>query len=182
MAWEITADELLERYAAGERNFAGVDLNPSNSIDRGRVKLSRWDWVDKIVLDLSGINLRGANLFRVELSRCNLSGADLFGACLKNSGLAFSDLRNANLRGAYMYETVLTGADLTGADLTYANLTNAVLIDANLTNVECDWSIWIGTNLTNSKPGGACYRDAALIWHTTLSSGDIDPGPYLNNS
>ena len=28
MAWEITTTELLERYAVGERNFAGIDLLP----------------------------------------------------------------------------------------------------------------------------------------------------------
>jgi hypothetical protein len=27
MGWKMTAVELLERYAAGERDFAGVDLN-----------------------------------------------------------------------------------------------------------------------------------------------------------
>ena len=26
MVWEITAEDLLVRYAAGERNFAGVEL------------------------------------------------------------------------------------------------------------------------------------------------------------
>ena len=26
MVWEITLEELLERYADGERNFAGIDL------------------------------------------------------------------------------------------------------------------------------------------------------------
>ena len=179
MVWEMTAEELLARYKAGERNFAGVDLNPN--CDMEWVKLSRWDWVNKTVLDLQGINLRGANLFRVELSRCNLASADLFGACLIMSGLAFSNLRNANLRGANLHSSILTGADLTGADLSYANFTHAVLIDADLTNVESDWSIWINTNLTNAK-GGGCYGDATLIWHTTLSHGGIDEGPYLNNS
>ncbi|MEM7592838.1 MAG: pentapeptide repeat-containing protein [Cyanobacteria bacterium P01_A01_bin.83] len=178
MAWEITVDELRARYAAGERNFAGVDLNPSCSGDW--IKLNQWDWVNKKILDLRGINLRGANLFRVELSRCNLAGADFFGASLMMGGLAFSDLRNANLRGASLHDCVLRGADLTGADLSYANLTNAVLLDADLTGTLVEWTIFIGTNLTGIK-GGSCYGDAALIWNTTMWDGTIEPGPYVHN-
>ena len=47
MVWEITATELLARYEKGERNFAGVDLNPS----------CEHDWVNLGQTDLREINL-----------------------------------------------------------------------------------------------------------------------------
>jgi len=52
----------------------------------------------------------------------NLTGADLRGANLRGANLTGANLRGANLRGA----------DLTGANLTYANLRGADLTDANL--------------------------------------------------
>ena len=48
MSWKITAEELLRRYADGERDFAGVDLHG---------------------VDLSGAVLTGINLDRADLSK-----------------------------------------------------------------------------------------------------------------
>ncbi len=64
----MTAEELLERYAAGERDFAGVDLNGVN---------------------LSGAVLTGINLERADLSTVNFSGADLSGYYGRSLSLKF---------------------------------------------------------------------------------------------
>ncbi|MBI4300618.1 MAG: pentapeptide repeat-containing protein [Chloroflexi bacterium] len=58
-------------------------------------------------MDLSGADLRGANLQKAFLTRVDLSGAQLQNA----------DLREANIGG-----TNLSGANLAGADLTSANM------------------------------------------------------------
>ena len=63
MSWKMTAEELLERYAAGERDFAGVDLN--------------------------GAVLTGINLDRADLSRVNFTGANLSGYYGKSLSLKF---------------------------------------------------------------------------------------------
>lgn len=55
----MRAEELLEIYAEGERNFPKAQLSSANL--KGA--------------DLSGINLQGATLYRA-----NFSGADLTGA------------------------------------------------------------------------------------------------------
>ena len=59
--------------------------------------------------------------------KCDLSGADLRVANLVDADLTRADLVDADLTGAN-----LTGAYLTGADLTEANLTRADLTEANL--------------------------------------------------
>ena len=50
-----TAEELLARYAEGERDFIGANLSGAN---------------------LSGANLSGAELRNAKLSKARLSGAD----------------------------------------------------------------------------------------------------------
>ena len=77
--------------------------------------------------DLSGADLRVANL-----RDANLYGADLYGA----------DLRVANLRDANLYGADLYGADLRGANLRDANLRDANLRGANLYGADLDFSCW----------------------------------------
>ena len=66
----MDGEELFRRYAAGERDFSGVDLSGAN--------LSR--------VELRDINLSGANLSRVDLSWANLSGANLSGVSASGWG------------------------------------------------------------------------------------------------
>ena len=61
--------------------------------------------------DLTGVNLRGATLYKA-----NLSGADLSEAYLYKANLSGADLRRANLYGAYLYGAKLRLADLREAD------------------------------------------------------------------
>jgi hypothetical protein len=98
--------ELLARYAAGERDFRGVNL--------GCAKL--------FCANLSGVNLssadlRSAALMYVDLSGANLSGADLKYAHLSASNLSGSNLSNADLTYANLVEADFTDATLTGAKL-----------------------------------------------------------------
>ena len=60
----MTAQELLAAYAAGERNFSGADLD--------RAHLNR--------AHLEGADLSRANLSRADLLDVSLSGANLNGA------------------------------------------------------------------------------------------------------
>jgi hypothetical protein len=58
----------------------------------------------------------------VNLSDVNLSGADLRGAYMRDVNLSGADLRGADLRGAYMRGANLSDVNLSGADLRGANL------------------------------------------------------------
>ncbi|MCU0540993.1 MAG: pentapeptide repeat-containing protein [Oscillatoriaceae cyanobacterium Prado104] len=105
------ADDLIKRYEAGERDFRGVYLNGVKTLQN---------------INLSGADLRDANLGSVDLRAANLSGANL-----ENANLSSAELSQANLSGTNLTGTVLTDARLIRANLTNAILTNADLTDAN---------------------------------------------------
>jgi uncharacterized protein YjbI with pentapeptide repeats len=117
----MTAQELLERYQQGERNFSGIDLQDA-SLQNISLRHS----------DLLGANLRGANLYHADLRGTNLSGADLWRADLRQANLQGAILHNADLRDTNMREANLRGAILRDADLRDALLWRANLHEADL--------------------------------------------------
>jgi uncharacterized protein YjbI with pentapeptide repeats len=82
--------------------------------------------------NLSGANLREADLSGADLSRANLRVADLSGADLSRANLRVADLSGANLREADLSEADLSRANLSRANLRGANLSGADLSEANL--------------------------------------------------
>lgn len=103
----MNKDELLRRYAAGERNFSGVVLRDAD--------------------------LSGANLERVIFDGADLSNTNLVDANLDSADLSNADLTNANLSGANLYCSKMYGANFTNANLSNANLTSIIFDGANLT-------------------------------------------------
>ena len=122
--------------------------------------------------DLSDANLSGADLRGADLSDANLSGADLSSANLSDANLSGADLSSANLSsadlyGANLYGANLRGADLSSADLSSANLRYADLSYADLRSVKADfWAIL--TTARKEIPG--------LI--TAMREGRIDGSTY----
>ncbi len=113
--------DFLARYAAGERDFAKINLNEADlsgvNLTLANLQTSELIWA----------NLEKANLYYINLSSAKLRHANLSGAMLRSSNLQGTDFLNANLRGADLSWSNLNGANLTGADLTDANLKNAIL-------------------------------------------------------
>jgi len=72
----------------------------------------------------------------IDLAGANLTGADLRRANLTDANLAWTDLAGANLTGAD-----LRRADLTDAKLTWTDLAGANLAGANLTGADLDYSV-----------------------------------------
>ncbi|PSB05289.1 pentapeptide repeat-containing protein [Merismopedia glauca] len=103
--------EILQRYAAGDRNFAGVDL-------RG--------------MQLAGVNLSGANLIGAMFNSADLSNSQLDGAKLVIADLTAANLTGASLKKAKLVGAILHQANLTDADLSYADLTDVDLQDVDL--------------------------------------------------
>ena len=78
-AHPMTAEQLLEAYGAGKRDFRNVYLDGEN---------------------LSYENLSGVDLTGAKLKNCNLTGTDLNSAILRGTYLEGTDLSDANLSGA----------------------------------------------------------------------------------
>lgn len=83
--------ELLDRYAAGERYFAGAQLRK--------------------------VNLSGARLWRVNLSRADLTGANLSGSMIEDADFSWADLTGADLSGARCHGARFVGAIISQARL-----------------------------------------------------------------
>ncbi|WP_299408911.1 pentapeptide repeat-containing protein [Acaryochloris sp. IP29b_bin.148] len=106
--------QLTEKYEAGERNFAQINLKDEA---------------------LPGINLTLTDLQAANLVWCNLRKASLSHANLTSAELRHADLTDANLQGATLQGTDLQGAKLQGANLSWAVLRGTNLTDADLTDV-----------------------------------------------
>lgn len=161
----MDAEELLRRYAAGERNFAGVDLFSGS----GRLNLKG--------ADLRGINLRGAMLHFADLSGANLSDAQLIGANLEHIVLREADLSRANLEGANLKCANLDSANLNYACLNYANLYLTSLKNSNLLYAELRWCILIKTDLHGAKDLNLSNMSGLIVWYVTLPDGSFEKGP-----
>ncbi|MFI7601032.1 pentapeptide repeat-containing protein [Actinoplanes sp. NPDC049681] len=100
--------------------------------------------------DLRSVNLGGADLTGAQIRYANLARAWLPGVTLNSSDLKGTDLRHANLAGAYLVNSALPGAclmeaDLTGADLRGADLRGADLRARNLGAARLDGAHWDAT-------------------------------------
>jgi uncharacterized protein YjbI with pentapeptide repeats len=89
----MTAEELLERYAAGERDFSGVELTNISLI---RAKLSE--------IDLTNASLTNIDLTESNLSSANLTGAKLTKITLTGVNLAGVNLTDTDLRGTINFD------------------------------------------------------------------------------
>ena len=113
--WEV--EEILKRYADGEREFLYVDLS--------RADLSTVDFGER---SLKGVIYSK----KIKFSHANLSNANLSSANLRNAFMQFVNLTNANLNNANLERTLLEGANLKGANLCSTNLAGADLTNADL--------------------------------------------------
>lgn len=165
----ITPTDLLKRYTAGERNFAGV---------RFFANTDRTDVLRKA--DLSNIILSGAYLASVNLVRANLRGAQMVGAYLFRASLTEANLIDADLTGANLVRASLYNANLTRAKLFGATLLETRLGGAELTDARFDDSILFRVNLsriklTEGRPRGIICP-CAFIWETTMPDGQFEAG------
>jgi len=147
----MNAEEILKKYATGERTFAGVNLNEAN---------------------LSGANLSHAELSQANLSVANLSGSNLSHANLSGAKLNVTKLSGANLSHANLTDAILNVANLAMADLSYAEMSNASLVRAELTRTDLS-----GANLNRANLSGADLKDAklrgAVLSNANLSRSDL---------
>jgi len=112
---EMSASELLERYASGERNFAGIRVSEFRDL-QGAI--------------LSNANFCGAvlegSMIGTDFSRSYLIGAELAEVSLEKALL-----QHTRLDGATLAQSILSGADLTHARLVRAELDETLVQKTN---------------------------------------------------
>jgi uncharacterized protein YjbI with pentapeptide repeats len=113
-------------------------------------------------VSLNGAQLEKANLIEATLNKTNLLQANLGDANLSNANLVEVTLRLAYLKGANLSNADLSRADLHGADLRDANLTGANLSEANL-DIVYDRDGDFETSLRNADLSHANLRGASLV-------------------
>lgn len=116
-----SSEELIRRYASGERCFLFADLSMA-TLDGVDLQSAELTMANLRAASLAGANLAGAVLRDANLTGAYLDGARLSGADLESARLTGADLVGADLKGAQLYE-----ADLSGADLSKTNLNEASL-------------------------------------------------------
>jgi len=105
----MTEHELLQRYAEGERDFQGANLQGAFLIDA----------------DLRDANLQGADLSFAFLMDADLRDATLSGANLKNAALHGTNLRCITLCGATIDGAILNHDAVGGPGHILCALTDA---------------------------------------------------------
>ncbi len=112
-------------------------------------------------LDLSGLNLRSANLTEASLKNTFFSSAG------KDKQTGTSDDAIADFSGAELKAADLTNAKLVGVSLQRANLILANLSDSNLSNAQVQ-----DANLSSSKLVGA-NLEGAMLTDSSLTGADL---------
>jgi uncharacterized protein YjbI with pentapeptide repeats len=101
--------------------------------------------------DLSGTDLRRANLKKAALQGVIFKDANLRGTDLSQADLHGSDLHKAILIRAHFSAADLTEASFSGADLSEANLSEANLKEANFSEAHLLGALLLGADLDKAK-------------------------------
>ena len=171
----MNREELLERYAKGERYFSYANLRHAD------LRGANLSGANLRGANLSGANLSGANLSGANLSGANLSGANLSGANLSDADLSYADLSGANLSDADLRGANLSGANLSDADLRGANSSGANLRCANLSDADLSYADLSYANLSGANLIGAIGATLAFARCSFLPDGDIVGWKKLKN-
>lgn len=197
---EMTRDELVERYNAGERIFDGIKLVEWSLSGLSKTKL--YKLFKGVVLrdimlrgadirfenpglnmtgaDLSGANLRGAYFERVDLTGANFTGADLRGATFKECYVNNAIIRHANLFSANISGSRFGESDFTGSNLGEINAAFAEM--GGCKNIGIEYGILVGTNFQGAETTeGRICSSMNLIWNTIMPSGRTLEKPQWGN-
>ncbi len=155
----MDAQDLLQRYARGQRDFSHADLQSA---------------------DLSHQNLSGIGLAQANLSGANLTGADLHAANLRQAILKGANLTGANLTAANLRRTNFMDALLDTACLESAAMLGAILPDGTV--VETQTVSGSGRSLNpgdNNHAEGRTENPGNLVPEFAPHSGALPPASAL---
>lgn len=130
---EVTCRNILQAYAAGVREFNGIELVESPA-SRDSATLARSVLADAkfVSANLQNVDLSGADLSRAHFVDSSLRGANLSGARLVGSRITYSFLTGANLERADLSGIVIDRADFACVNLQSANLDDTFIYAVDL--------------------------------------------------
>ncbi|MCG8538146.1 MAG: pentapeptide repeat-containing protein [Pseudomonadales bacterium] len=169
---------LPQKDEASECPYEGVKLTRDDLIavqchaESSSVNLCK---VNLRSLDLSGIDLNGANFVQAQLEGANLRGANLSGANFNEAFLSYANLKEANLSGAFLVDAHVNSANLSRANLSKAFLAGAFVSWSDLSGANLREAVLVGvllveTNLSGADLSGADLSGANLrgaIWNVS---------------
>ena len=167
----MQAEDILKKYAAGERNFAAVII-PEINLSRANLSGINFSNATLSIANLSGSNLSEANLSGAKLNVTRMSGANLSKAKLNGAILNVANLVRANLSEAELIQAALIRAELIRADLSRANLQETNLNGADLREAKLRQVNLSGANLSEADMRGTSLAGANLE-RATLSGTDL---------
>ncbi len=150
------AQQLLELYSTGERNFQAIELIGAE-LNGAFLCNADFSHAEMMLASLNEVSMEKTKLNRAYLSGADFIDAYLHQAELINANLVGADLSGANLTQANLTGCNLGGANLSNADLSNANLTEAVLIGANLEGANLERAIILGCNFQEAN-----FKDTIL--------------------
>ena len=168
----MKAEELLEKYAEGERDFEeeeilGCDFSNAQLSDASLSGASWYVFTQyeriKGQPNFSGANLENARCVQTDLAGSNLAEANLTKADLTEASIDSANLHNANLQEANLAKADLESANLQNANLQGANLTKACLVSANFQNANLQEADLKLTDISGSNLSEANLTNAYLV-------------------
>jgi uncharacterized protein YjbI with pentapeptide repeats len=140
--WQFAEVQVRQAYLlSAHRQPPAPELAPDDSAKKRAVLLERIaegkriNDLDFTGADLSGLDLRNADLTDGWFERARFDGSDLSGAKLDTSVLAHASIKSAKLDGASAVKTNLGNARISESSLVGVDLTDAILAAAKLSRV-----------------------------------------------
>jgi uncharacterized protein YjbI with pentapeptide repeats len=169
------------------------DAKLKQIIEKNESSADAQRWVSTLSLrdrDLTGANLRSADVRHVDFSQAILNRANLIYAWAKKARFDRAQLRGASLNDAQLQGAWLDGAQLQGACLNYAQLQGASLHHAQLQAASLDYAQLQGTWLNYAQLQGARLNYAQLqgasLHDAQLQAASLDyaqlQGAWLNHA
>jgi len=112
----ITVEELLGRYAAGERDFQNIILEYA---DLSGVELQN--------IDLTGAQFNYVNLSNISLNRCKLLSAQLCYCNFRDAKISSCNLESTSFFDCYLRELSTSSCNLTSTRFIRVSLQGAKL-------------------------------------------------------
>ena len=134
--------------------------------------------IDLTGADLSGTQLKGANLHSVkfqtaDLRRTNLESSNLCGTNFQGAKLQEANLRKAKITEGNLRNANLEYADLSETKITRVNLNEARMRGANLKKAELYRVILDYVDLSDANLQGAKFKDSTAFNGVNLSGADL---------